>query len=208
MKLQLKTSVALLALSVAACGYTTDFRNSGSFGYASTQNQLAQIAYGGNRGLQDLNARFSADVPTLVNFEFNSTALDGAAMATLDRQAAFIAGFPMIKFRVYGHTDLVGSERYNDGLGLRRAQTVVNYLASRGISRSRVEAVVSEGESQPLVNTTGRERLNRRALTQVAGFAGGYSGADFDGKRAVILYNEYVLGTAKEVEVSATPTSQ
>ncbi len=208
MKLQLKTSVALLALSVAACGYTTDFRDNGNFGYASTQNQLVQIAYGGNQGLQDLNARFSADVPTLVNFEFNSTALDGAAMATLNRQAAFIAGFPMIKFRVYGHTDLVGSERYNDGLGLRRAQAVVNYLASRGISRSRVEAVVSEGESQPLVNTTGRERLNRRALTQVAGFAGGYNGADFDGKRAVILYNEYVLGTAKEVVVSATPTSQ
>ena len=191
MKLQLKTSVALLAFSLSACGYTTDFRNSNTnFGFATTQNALVQTG----SGLSELNSRFNQDGHTIVNFEFNRAELDGTARAILDRQANFINGFPMIKFRVYGHTDQVGSEGYNNGLGLRRAQAVVSYLASRGVSRSRVEAVVSEGETMPLVDSGGRERLNRRAETQVVGFAAGFDGSEFDGKRAVVLYNEYVSG--------------
>ncbi len=208
MTIQIKSSVALFAFALTACGYTTDFRDNSNFGFATTQNLLVQSAYGGNSGLQDLNGRFSADVPTTVNFEFNRSELDGAAMAALDRQAQFINGFPMIRFRVYGHTDKVGSENFNQGLGLRRAQAVVSYLVSRGVSRSRVEAVVSEGESQPIVNTEGRERLNRRAVTQVAGFARGFNGADFDGKRAALVYAAYVDDKAAEVEAnqSVSPT--
>ncbi len=203
MKMKIKTSVAFLAMTLSACGYTTDFRdNNRNFGFASTQNALVQTG----SGLADLNSRFGQDHQTVVNFEFNRSELDGTAMAILDRQAQFINGFPMIKFRVYGHTDQVGSESYNDGLGLRRAQTVVGYLVSRGVSRSRVEAVVSAGESQPLVNSGNRERLNRRAVTQVAGFAGGFKGADFDGKRAALLYADYVLGKTAEVTADQTTT--
>lgn len=204
MKIQMKSSLALVAFALSACGYTTDFRDSGNFGYASAQNQLVQTG----TGLGYLNARLNTDVQTVVNFAFNRTELDATARATLDRQAQFINGFPMVKFRVYGHTDLVGSEAYNDGLGLRRAQAVVNYLVSRGVSRSRVEAVVSLGESQPVVNTTDRERQNRRAVTQVAGFAVGYDGADFDGKRAAILYTEYVTDTGSEVTPGAVAAPQ
>ncbi len=201
MKLHIKTSVALLAFSLSACGYTTDFRHSQTnFGFATTQNALIQTG----SGLSELNIRFNQDGHTTVNFAFNRSELDGTARAILDRQANFINGFPMIKFRVYGHTDQVGSESYNNGLGLRRAQAVVSYLASRGVSRSRVEAVVSEGETMPLVDSGTRERLNRRAETQVVGFAAGFDGSEFDGKRAVILYNEYVTGITTEEQAAIT----
>jgi peptidoglycan-associated lipoprotein len=204
MKMHMKTSVAILAFALTACGDTTDFRNNSNFGYATTQNALVQTG----SGLQELNSRFNQDVQTLVNFDFNSTVLDAEARAILDQQARFINGFPMIRFRVYGHTDLVGSESFNKGLGLRRAQAVVSYLASRGVSRSRLEALITRGKSEPLVNTQNPERLNRRAITQVAGFSSGYDGSEFDGKRAMILYDEYVKGDVAVEEATATSTSQ
>ncbi|MDO8944035.1 MAG: aldehyde dehydrogenase family protein, partial [Desulfobacterales bacterium] len=95
--------------------------------------------------------------PNNFPFAFNSAALDGNAQAALRRQADFIRQFPELRFRVYGHTDLVGSNAYNKSLGMRRARAVVGYLSTLGISRSRLEAVVSYGETQPLVLSQGPE---------------------------------------------------
>jgi peptidoglycan-associated lipoprotein len=206
MKMHVKTSVVLMAFALSACDYyaADDLRNS-DFGTATAQNLLVQT---GSAGLVDINTRFSQTVPTMVNFAFNSSALDATARGILDQQARFIRGFPMIRFRVYGHTDLVGSEAFNQGLGMRRAQAVVAYLLSQGVSRGQVEAVVSKGKTQPLVNTPNPERINRRTLTQVAGMAAGYNAADFDGKRAAIVYNEYVLGTGPEISSTDEADSQ
>ena len=79
----------------------------------------------------------------------------------MSRQADWIRQFPEIRFKVYGHTDLVGSDAYNRNLGLRRAQAAVAYLVSQGVSRSRLEATVSLGETQPIVATQEMERRNR-----------------------------------------------
>ncbi len=72
----------------------------------------------------------------------------------LDKQANFIRQFPEVRFKVFGHTDLVGSQGYNYNLGLRRANAVVNYLVGKGISRSRLEAVVSYGKTRPIIQTS------------------------------------------------------
>ncbi|HGG05895.1 MAG TPA: OmpA family protein, partial [Aliiroseovarius sp.] len=113
------------------------------------------------------------------------------ARATLVQQASWIKQFPEVRFKVYGHTDLVGSASYNRRLGLRRANAVVSFLVSQGISRSRLEAVVSQGESQPLVVTQGRERRNRRTVTEVTGFVRNHP-LILDGKYADVVYREYV----------------
>ena len=65
------------------------------------------------------------------------------------------------------------------------------YLATQGISRKRLEAVVSYGESQPLIVTQGRERRNRRTVTDVSGFVGTHP-VVMDGKYAEVVYREYV----------------
>ena len=118
----------------------------------------------------DLAERFAREVDSTITFAFNSSRLTSNARATLDEQANWIKQFPEVRFRVYGHTDLVGSTDYNQRLGKRRADSVVNYLVSRGIERRRLEAVVSFGETQPLVLTEGREMRNRRTVTEVSGF--------------------------------------
>ena len=70
--------------------------------------------------------------------------------ATLDRLAenlvscqAHIDGIALT-----GHTDRLGSEQYNYNLGLRRAQTVKDYLQGKGVQAPI--SVASAGESQPV----------------------------------------------------------
>ena len=82
-------------------------------------------------------------------------------------------------------------EEANQRLGLARARAVVGYLVSHGISATRLEAVVSKGETQPLVVTQGRERKNRRTVTEVTGFVQD-NPMILDGKYAQVVYRGYV----------------
>ncbi|MGP6086422.1 OmpA family protein [Antarctobacter jejuensis] len=163
--------------------------DTGYFGNATMNN--TQIMSGEKQVIYDLSQRFASEVMTTVNFAFNSAQLDQGARDTLSEQARWIRQFPEVRFRVYGHTDKVGSNGYNKSLGQRRANAVVNYLVSQGISRKRLEAVVSFGETQPLIVTEGRERRNRRTVTEVSGFVGSHPTV-LDGKYAEIIYREYV----------------
>lgn len=207
MKQLVLTATALMALS--ACGQPDPTRssffreaglaaNDGGFGNATMNNVLAQSGDSSYR--ISLQHRFSAEVASTINFAFNSTALDEQARATLRQQAQWINQFPEVHFKVYGHTDLVGSTAYNRRLGLARAEAAVLYLTSQGVSRSRLEAVVSFGETQPLIVTEGQERRNRRTVTEVAGFLQNHPTV-LNGKYAEIIFREYV---ASAVPVTTT----
>ncbi|MCH2095121.1 MAG: OmpA family protein [Rhodobacteraceae bacterium] len=162
--------------------------DNGTFGNATMNNTM--IMNGDKQYVYDLSNRFSAEVISTVNFAFNSAELDGAARGVLREQANWIRQFPEIRFRVYGHTDLVGSKSYNKHLGLRRAKAVVAYLVSQGVEKSRLEALASFGETQPLIVTQGKERRNRRTVTEVSGFVEGHPNL-LDGKYAEVIYREY-----------------
>lgn len=198
--------VALTGCSSNDSVYSSFFREAGSvvdggtFGAATMNNNLVQT--GQREYAVSLHRRFEAQVPTTINFAFNSTALDEQARAVLRAQADFIRQFPEVTFRVYGHTDLVGSAAYNRRLGLRRAQAVVLYLESQGISRDRLEAVVSHGETQPLIVTEGRERANRRTVTEVSGFVENNSMV-LNGSYAEVIFREYVASGTQTTGVTS-----
>jgi outer membrane protein OmpA-like peptidoglycan-associated protein len=165
----------------------------GGFGEPTTTNALyhtGQLQYA-----EVLSQRFAEEVPTTINFAFNSATLDPEARAVLQQQAAFIRNFPEVRFSVYGHADLVGSAAYNQQLGLRRARAAVNHLVSLGVERSRLEALVSLGETQPLVATEAKERRNRRTVTEVTGFVQSHP-LVLDGRYAQIVYRSYAGGAA------------
>ena len=205
MKYMITTAIAAVTLSacssadrqIATASFFTEAGStidSGDFGEATMNNRLVQT------GAQDytinLARRFASDVNTTVNFAFDSAALDDEARAVLTKQADWIRQFPEVRFKVYGHTDLVGSQAYNRSLGLRRAQAAVAFLVSQGIERSRLEAVVSFGETQPLVVTEGRERRNRRTVTEVTGFVEN-NPLVLTGKYAQIIFRDYVGSAAQ-----------
>ena len=180
----------IVGLALAGCsreaGYEVD---SGSFGN-STMNNIMVMS--GERDYAiSLGKRFAEQVPTTVNFAFNSAVLDAPAQRTLLEQANWIKQFPEVRFRVYGYTDLVGSPAYNKRLGKRRADAAVQFLTRQGISRSRLESVVSFGETRPVVETLAPDRRNRRSVTEVTGFVQRHP-TIMDGKYAQVIYREYL----------------
>lgn len=202
----LKSTAAIGFLLLAGCEgqVAGDLSTSSSFGGATANNQVAQSAYLSGGVLAKLSENFRASAPDMINFAFNSAQLDDQARASLEQQAAWIRANPYVKFRVYGHTDKVGSNGYNKALGLRRARAVVNYLVARGVQRDKLEAVASYGETRPLVPTSNRERLNRRTVTEVIGVARGYAGGDFDGKVADNIYYNYSTEASRVVATTAS----
>jgi outer membrane protein OmpA-like peptidoglycan-associated protein len=69
-----------------------------------------------------------------------------------------MATYPYMVFEIGSHTDCRASYAHNDSLSLARAKSVVDYLASRGIDKSRLEAH-GYGEHQ-LVNNCACEPNN------------------------------------------------
>lgn len=200
----MRTSAILVASAVALTGCAGGTTNqwwgfntreagaeidSGYFGNATMNNVGVQT---GQQSMAiNLNNRFAAEVPTTINFSFNSAVLDEEARSILRQQAQWIRQFPEVRFKVYGHTDLVGTMAYNRRLGLRRAEAAVLYLTSQGISRDRLEAVVTYGETQPLVVTQNQERRNRRTVTEVTGFVESHP-TIMNGRYAEVIFREYV----------------
>lgn len=208
--IKLLASSALLALT--ACGESSaswdrelgSEVDKGQFGNATMNNtliQTGQIEY-----TVALAERFNAEVPDTINFEFNSSELSEDAKAILKKQADFIRQFPEVRFRVFGHTDLVGSAGYNQRLGLRRAQAAVAYLSTLGVSRSRLEAVASFGKTQPIVQTNEPEMRNRRTVTEVSGFVESHP-LVLNGKYAAIIWREYVDSATRAPPAAAAPTA-
>jgi outer membrane protein OmpA-like peptidoglycan-associated protein len=193
-KTTLVSSIALIALTACndpsfvtrEAGYEVD---EGGFGNATMQNSMVMM--GAWDATMALGNRFAQEVPTTITFAFNASDLTEEAKATLRQQADFIRQFPEVRFRVYGHTDLVGSEAYNKALGMRRAKAAVAYLSSQGIGTARLEAVVSQGKTQPVIPTPGPEERNRRTVTEVTGFVKG-SPTVMNGKYAEIVWRTYV----------------
>lgn len=196
--------VLAAALGLSACGPGQVFDggselgaqlDEGGFGDPTTTNALYHT--GRLQYTEVLSRRFAQEVPTTINFAFNSATLDPEARSVLQQQAAFIRHFPEVRFSVYGHTDLVGSSAYNQRLGQRRARAAVDYLVSLGIERSRLDALVSLGETQPIVATQTEERRNRRTVTEVTGFVDGHPMV-LDGRYAQIVYRSYTGSAGAE----------
>lgn len=203
--------VALTACSVDSPGGQSYYREAGAhvddgyFGNATMNN--TQIMSGERSYVYSLASRFAQEVPSTVNFAFDSAQLDAGSRDTLRQQAVWIRHFPEVRFRVYGHADAPGSNAYNKRLGLRRAKAVVAYLTSQGISRSRLEAVASFGETQPIIATQGRERRNRRTVTEVSGFVRNHPSV-LDGKYAAIVYREYLASAVPKSKLPAALATQ
>ena len=113
---------------------------------------------------------FATNVGDRVFFETNSTDLTPTAQSTLDRQAEWLNRYPRYAFAVEGHADERGTREYNFALGAQRAEAVKNYLASRGVSASRIRTT-SFGKERPVAvcDDISCWSQNRRAVTVLSG---------------------------------------
>lgn len=190
-------SFAALTMALAGCKSELGQPPAGAgFGEVTAQNHLRQSVSGQEAAfIASARAHFAAEAPAVVFFASNQAAPDGEARAALDAQAAWLKANPALRVRVTGHADLVGGEGYNHGLGLRRARAAALRLVSRGVARERIETVESRGERAPQIVSEAPERLNRRAVTEIAGLAPGFFGDGLTGARARLVYGRYATDT-------------
>jgi outer membrane protein OmpA-like peptidoglycan-associated protein len=118
------------------------------------------------------------EVPKIVEVErivFPAVAFrfDSAELTDLGKGQVFMAAQKIkeksdLTVVIEGHADSVGSDEYNQKLGLRRAQTVMRELAAQGVEPERMSAA-SLGESNPLLGqgTDWARAVNRRVEFQV-----------------------------------------
>jgi peptidoglycan-associated lipoprotein len=109
---------------------------------------------------------FIVNVGDRVFFDTDSSELSEQARATLDKQAQWLNQYNRYAFLVEGHADERGTREYNIALGARRAQTVREYLVSRGVSAQRMRTI-SYGKERPVAvcNDISCWSQNRRAVT-------------------------------------------
>jgi OOP family OmpA-OmpF porin len=99
-----------------------------------------------------------------VNFEFDSAQLTAEAQNVLDGVAERLVNNPDVRVRIEGHTDSVGSAQYNMDLSQARAESVTEYLATRGVESNRMMAE-GFGEEQPIAtNETAAGRAENRRV--------------------------------------------
>lgn len=134
--------------------------------------------YDGDRdddGCPDLKAEFdgcSVKISEKVFFKFNKWDIDPRSFELLNDVATVMEqdGVKELRFRVEGHTDSKGSNKYNKKLSQNRSNAVVDYLVGKGIDRSRLEPV-GFGEEDPIESNrsaAGRAK-NRRVEFNVTG---------------------------------------
>ena len=101
-------------------------------------------------------------------FAFNSTAIDEESVAYLRDLAGIMKENPKLRLTLTGHTDNVGSDRFNLRLSLERANVIKKLLVAQGVEEGRV-AVDGKGMREPLnENATEEERAaNRRVEMRI-----------------------------------------
>ncbi|MBC7887097.1 MAG: OmpA family protein [Ferruginibacter sp.] len=115
--------------------------------------------------------------PVVVNnvyYDFSKSALKDESFAELDKLVTMFEANPGIVVEISAHTDSKGSDEFNQKLSLARAQSVVDYLVSKGIDKSKLKPT-GYAATQPIApnknddgtdNPEGRQ-LNRRTEFKV-----------------------------------------
>ena len=96
-------------------------------------------------------------------FDFNKSELKPESYPELDRLYNYLKDNSDIKVEISGHTDNIGTDEYNLNLSQERANTVKEYLVSKGISSERIVSK-GYGKTRPVAgnDTDEGRQLNRR----------------------------------------------
>ncbi|MDD6779346.1 MAG: OmpA family protein [Bacteroidales bacterium] len=105
-----------------------------------------------------LAAMHKPQVVENIFYDFDKATLRPESKKALDEMAQMLKDNPNVAIEMASHTDRKGSDKYNEGLSQRRAQSVVDYLVAAGVERERLQPH-GYGESQPKTVTKRIARL-------------------------------------------------
>ena len=122
-----------------------------------------------------------------INFEFNSSKLTQNSYPTLDAIVKLMKEITEANVEVQGHTDIIGTEDYNQKLSEDRAHTVTDYLIKKGIAAERLRAV-GFGTRVPLADNESDEGRAKNRRVELVPFE--KEGAKEDNSEALEKINE------------------
>ena len=105
----------------------------------------------------------------MIYFDFDKSNIRQEAALDLEKILDVLNQYPKLKLDIRSHTDSRGSNKYNESLSDRRAQSTIGWLMKNGVDKSRLTAK-GYGENQ-LINkcadgvecTEEEHQLNRRS---------------------------------------------
>jgi outer membrane protein OmpA-like peptidoglycan-associated protein len=108
------------------------------------------------------------NMPSGITFAFNDATVQPQFRPTLDQVADVLAQYNQTYVDVYGHTDSVGTDSYNQTLSERRATAVADYLVGRRVEQARL-GVRGYGETQPIASNDSEDgrAANRRVEIKI-----------------------------------------
>lgn len=151
---------AFAAMSLLAACSTPD-----TTGAATGAGATATTASGITPGSQE---DLVANVGDRVFYDYNKSSVMADGKATLDKQAAWLAKYPLNNVQIAGNCDERGTEEYNVALGQKRAAAARDYLVAKGVSSTRI-VTISYGKDRPVAlgSTEEAYKQNRNAITSV-----------------------------------------
>lgn len=132
------------------------------------QRELEQGLAGSGAQVTRQGDALVVNLPASVTFDTDSAQIKPGSYMALDEVAGTLQRYPQSYVDVVGHTDSTGSDQYNQQLSERRAQSVANYLRTRGVTPARI-AAYGMGETQPVATnaTADGRQANRRVEIRI-----------------------------------------
>ncbi len=117
--------------------------------------------------IRDAKTGYSIDLSS-VYFAFNQSELLPSSYPTMEQLSNTLQEGTNIMIEIRGHTDNIGSNRYNKKLSIERAKSVYDFLIESGIDESRLK-YRGFGNSNPIADNDTKfgRQLNRRVEVKV-----------------------------------------
>ena len=139
---------------------------------SNTQYTITAAGEGGARTASTMVSVIPLPLPKVidrltihVNFDFDKADIRPADLAELQKAVEFVDKYPGYRISLEGHTDSIGSEKYNQALSERRAAAVKDYLLKQGVADGQRIQTVGYGESKPIAdNSTEKGRFENRRV--------------------------------------------
>ncbi len=97
-------------------------------------------------------------------FDFDSYSVKNSVKDSLDGLAKALKENRDIKLKIDGHTDFIGTEQYNYNLSLKRANSIKNYLVTKGVNKNNI-SIEGHGKQNPVAtNKTEEGRAKNRRV--------------------------------------------
>ena len=138
-------SISLTTLLIVSCSSVQVTEES------VTESSIATVEVLSPETYQTKTAAISTSAT--IYFDFDKSNLTSRSIQTLRGVISSMKDNSSLMLVLEGHADERGTREYNLALGQRRAESVADYLESRGIRRSRL-VVNSYGEERPAVDSS------------------------------------------------------